>query len=97
MLTATLRPDTGSWHRRGLRGTGRRGDHVGQVPTVEITHEQAGASSRDADGDGALQQLAGAVATIVAAVVDVREDIAYTDGVAYSCTTNDQPWSAIHS
>ncbi len=26
-----------------------------------------------------------------------REDIAYTDGVAYSCTTNDQAWSALHS
>ena len=26
-----------------------------------------------------------------------REDIAYTDAVAYSCTTNDQPFSAIHS
>ena len=25
-----------------------------------------------------------------------REDIAYTDGVAYSCTTNDQAWSALH-
>jgi hypothetical protein len=43
---------------------------------------------------GHVHGLASSGATRLAGVL--REDIAFNNGTAYSCTTDDQYWSAVH-